>query len=358
LGTVVSVSDVHKTYRQRRPAKDIRGTLRALLRPPVETVQALAGVTFGVDAAEIVACAGPNGAGKSTLIKVLTGLLVPDRGIIRSLGVNPTGDRARYVGRIGVVFGQRTELWWDQPISASFEWRRVVWNISQDTYGRMLPIVCRTLGLDETWNTLARELSLGQRMRADLGLALLHEPEILFLDEPTLGLDVLAKRSILRLLKQINREQGTTIFVTSHDMGDLEQLAARAILINRGRIAFDGSFQQLRRAHGSQRRITIESPVATPPAIDAAHLVESRGEFHTYQYDAQRTPIQALLDTFAISAPIVDVESHPVPIDDVFADIYEGWQSEARVRSVPSPSPDRTASAVPDGSRGERDRPD
>ena len=149
--------------------------------------------------------------------------------------MDPVTERVRYVNHIGVVFGQRTELWSDHPVSASFEWKRVVWNIPRERYQRMVGTVKELLGLDEFYNSLARELSLGQRMRADLGLALLHEPEILFLDEPTLGLDVLAKRKVLQFVKELNRTRNVTVMVTSHDMADLEQLAARIVLIDHGR---------------------------------------------------------------------------------------------------------------------------
>src|SRR6185437_6459064 len=176
---------------------------------------------------EVVAYAGPNGAGKSTTVKLLSSLLAPDAGTVRVLGMDPVRDRVRYVNRIGVVFGQRTELWWDHPIAASFEWKRVVWNIARPRYERMLKLVRELLGLDDIFLTLARELSLGQRMRADLGLALLHEPELLLLDEPTLGLDVLARRRILSFIKELNRADGVTVVVTSHDMAELEQLAGR-----------------------------------------------------------------------------------------------------------------------------------
>src|SRR5919106_1739269 len=192
--SVVELVAVRKVYRQRQRSERLGDVLRNLLRPTVREVEALRGIDLRIDRGEVVAYAGPNGAGKSTTVKLLSSLLAPDAGSVRVLGMDPVRDRTRYVGRIGVVFGQRTELWWDHPVAASFDWKRVVWNVPRDRYERMLGVVRELLGLDDIMNATARELSLGQRMRADLGLALLPEPEILLLDEPTLGLDVLARR--------------------------------------------------------------------------------------------------------------------------------------------------------------------
>src|SRR5918911_3104264 len=235
--SVVELVGVRKVYRQRQRSERLADVLTNLFRPTVREVEALRGIDLRIGRGEVVAYAGPNGAGKSTTVKLLSSLLTPDAGTVRVLGMDPVRERSRYVGRIGVVFGQRSELWWDQPVAASFEWKRVVWDVPRERYQRMSGFVRELLGLDEFFHALARELSLGQRMRADLGLALLHEPDVLFLDEPTLGLDVLAKRNILRAIKEINRERQVTVMVTSHDMSELEQLAGRIVLIDRGRLA-------------------------------------------------------------------------------------------------------------------------
>src|SRR6202011_974919 len=163
------------------------------------------------------------------------------------------------------VFGQRTELWWDHPVAASFDWKRVVWNIPRPRYERMLALLRELLGLDDIFHTTARELSLGQRMRADLGLALLHEPEILLLDEPTLGLDVLARRRILSFIRELNREREVSVVVTSHDMAELEQLAGRIVLLHQGQIAFDGDFTELRSLLSGRRVLTLETTSVEPP---------------------------------------------------------------------------------------------
>jgi ABC-2 type transport system ATP-binding protein len=341
---VVELDHVSKIYRQKQRSGQLRDVFRNLIHAPVRTVHALRDVSLRVARGEIVAYAGPNGAGKSTTVKLLSGLLAPDAGTVRVLGLDPIRDRTRYVSRIGVVFGQRTELWWDHPIAASFEWKRVVWDIPDARYARMLALVRELLGLDEFYNSLARELSLGQRMRADLGMALLHEPEMLFLDEPTLGLDVLAKRDMLRFVTDLNREHQITVMVTSHDMSDLEQLAGRVVMIHRGVIAFDGDFERLRREFADQRRLLIETSTGAAPVLTGAELVSSEGGRHEYVFDAARVKIAALLAEAGTQVQVVDVETHRAPIDDVIADIYERWQHESLQQRQPQPLAERITS--------------
>jgi ABC-2 type transport system ATP-binding protein len=303
MATVVELHGVHKSFRRRLRSATFAGLLRDVLHPRRETVTALRGIDLGVEAGEMVAYAGPNGAGKSTTIKLLAGLLAPDSGTVRSLGLDPVRDRVRYVGRIGVVFGQRTELWWDHPVAATFSWRKTVWNIPDDVYRRTLPMVRELLGLDPFWNASARELSLGQRMRADLALALVGEPRILFLDEPTIGLDVLVKQEVLEAIRTLNRERGVTVMVTSHDMSDLEELRARIVLINRGEIAYDGSFEDLRRRMGDRRRLVVQTDSTAAPALPGARHLGSEGTRHEYAFDAVAMPIQRLLAAAAARGP-------------------------------------------------------
>jgi len=323
---VVELRGVCKTFRQKQRSERLRDTVRSMFRPPIREVRALQQIDLQIRRGEIVAYAGPNGAGKSTTVKLLSGMLAPDTGTVRSLGMDPVRDRVRYVGKIGVVFGQRTELWMDHPIAASFEWKRVVWDIPRPRYERMRDLVKELLGLGEFFNSLTRELSLGQKMRAELGLALLHEPELLFLDEPTIGLDVLAKRTILGFIKDLNREQRVTVMLTSHDMAELEQLAGRIVMIDHGKIAFDGSFDRLRREVSDQRRLLLETSNGTPPALGGATLVRSEAGRHEYTFDATQTKIAALLEQATGQTQVLDVETHRAPIDEVIADIYRQWQ--------------------------------
>ncbi len=326
---VVELRGVCKTYRQRQRGTGASEILRGLLHPTFREVRALQDIDLQIRRGEIVAYAGPNGAGKSTTVKLLSGMLTPDAGTVRVLGLDPTRDRQRYVARIGVVFGQRTELWSDHPVSASFDWKRVVWDIPRERYDRMTGLVKELLDLTPFFNSLVRELSLGQRMRADLGLALLHEPDILFLDEPSLGLDVLAKRNILRFLKDINRERQMTVMVTSHDMAELEQLAGRIVMIAQGKIAYDGDFTRLRTRFADRRTLILQT--ASPgeqaaPQLNGAALTTSEAGRHEYTFDAAQTNVADLLAQASAQTHIVDIESRRAPIDDVIADIYEHWQ--------------------------------
>ncbi len=330
--TVVELSGVWKIYRVQQRSARLSDLARDLLRPRIRSVEALRGIDLTVRRGEVVAYAGPNGAGKSTTIKLLSGLLAPDRGRVRALGLDPVRDRVRYVGHISVVFGQRTELWWDHAVAASFEWKRVVWDIPRERYERMFDVVRKLLDLDEILTTTARELSLGQRMRADLAMALLTEPEVLLLDEPTLGLDVLARRRILEFIRELNRERGVTVIVTSHDMAELEQLAGRIVLLHRGEIAFDGAFSELRRHLTGQRVLTLETTTVAAPALRGATLVRSEAGRHEYTYDSRLAKLSDLLEDAAAQSEVLDVETHRPPIDDVVADLYEHW-----LRS-PSPS--------------------
>lgn len=327
--TVVELIGVSKVFYQRQRSEQLGEVFANLFRPRVKKVQALQDVDLSIRRGEVVAYAGPNGAGKSTTIKLLASLLSPDAGIVRSLGMDPVRDRVRYVGRIGVVFGQRTELWWDHPVAASFDWKRVVWDIPRERYDRMCGRLREMLDLEPIFHTLARELSLGQKMRAELGLALLHEPEILFLDEPTLGLDVLAKRRILEFIRELNREQRMTIMVTSHDMGDLEQLAGRIVMIHQGRIAFDGDFQRLRREVPDHRRLLLETASDQPPVLEGARYLTSEGNRHEFVYDAAQVRVATLLEQATAQGELSDVETHRAPLEDVIAEIYTRWQ-EAR----------------------------
>jgi ABC-2 type transport system ATP-binding protein len=324
--TAVELVGVSKTYRQKQRSERLRDVLKQMWKPHIREVKALQGVDLHIRRGEIVAYAGPNGAGKSTTVKLLAGLLAPDHGSVRALGMDPVRQRQAYVRRIGVVFGQRTELWSDHPVAASFEWKRVVWDIPRHRYEHMKGQLIEVLGLGEFFQSLTRELSLGQKMRAELGLALLHEPEILFLDEPTLGLDVLAKRMILDFIKELNARQHTTIMVTSHDMAELEQLAGRIVMVDHGTLAFDGSFSRLRQDVSDRRRLLLETNSETAPALAGATLITSEANRHEYVFDAATTRIADLLEQAASQAQVLDVETHRAPIDEVIADIYRKWR--------------------------------
>lgn len=255
--SAVKLSGVTKIFTQWQRDNTGKGLLRNLLKPEKRVITALDRVSFEIKKGEFVAYAGPNGAGKSTTMKLLAGMLIPTDGSISVLGLSPQKQRCALMRHLGVLFGNRTELWWDHPVIQSFEWKKVVWDIPDEIYRKNLAMVTELLDLGGLLKTFARELSLGQRMRADLAMLLLHSPTLILLDEPTLGLDVMAKRQMIHFLKQLNEQAGTTIVVTSHDMDDLEEMAQRILLLSNGKIAFDGSFAALRDELGCTRKAVV-----------------------------------------------------------------------------------------------------
>ena len=247
--TVVELKDVTKRFRRLRSG--------GLFRREYEDIYALSHVNLTVKRGEFLAYAGPNGAGKSTTFKLLCGMLAPNEGETKLFGLNPIKDRIAVMKRTGVLFGNRSELWWDHPVRSSFEWKREVWNIPKADYEARLERLISEMHIGDFMDAFARELSLGQRMCANLALTLLHEPELVLLDEPTLGLDVLAKRDLIQELKRINHERGVTVVVTSHDMDDLRDMASRLVLIHQGVIRYDGDFSTL-----SSHRADFETVIA------------------------------------------------------------------------------------------------
>lgn len=333
------IDNVTKQYSQWQRSGHARDILKNMLHPQKRIITALDHLSFEVAPGEFVAYAGANGAGKSTTIKILSGILSPSEGTVSVSGLSPVTDRIELMRHIGVLFGQRTELWWDHPIITSFEWKKEVWGIPEDIYKKNLSLVTELLDLEDILRTFARELSLGQRMRADIGMLLLHAPSVIFLDEPTLGLDVLAKQQMIHFLKEINRECGTTIVVTSHDMDDLEEMAQRIILLNKGQIAFDGNFDKLRNTAGACSRIvvTMKNPdskrqsltsdkALTAPTIPGLQLLSSNEGICEYEFNRSQTGIHEVLGNLAGFQGIEDVEIRRAPIEDVIARLYLSWK--------------------------------
>lgn len=321
------IDNIIKEYCQWQRSGNVRDIIKNLIRPEKRVVTALDRISLQINKGEFVAYAGANGAGKSTTIKILSGILMPTSGTVSVLGLNPARDRIRLMRRIGVLFGQRTELWWDHPVLSSFEWKKEVWNIPDSTYRRNLEMVTELLDLSDILKTFARELSLGQRMRADIAMLLLHSPELIFLDEPTLGLDVLAKQQMIRFLKKMNQENKTTVVVTSHDMDDLEEMAQRMILINKGKIAFDGNFDQLRNVMGGFYRILLTTKSEVPPlSLPGMKLLKTQNGVHEYELDRNILEIHKVMELLSGYPQILDMEIKKAPIEDVVANLYLSWR--------------------------------
>ncbi len=242
---MIEVSHLRKTFRIAKRNAGFSQAAKALFHKEYEEIHALEDVSFTIKEGEMVGYIGPNGAGKSSTIKILSGVLTPDSGTCFINGRIPWKDRVAHVREIGVVFGQRSQLWWDVPVIDSMELLKEIYSIPQDVYEGSLSQLTELLDLGELLRTPARQLSLGQRMRCEIAASLLHRPKLLFLDEPTIGLDAVSKLAVRKFIRQINQERRTTVILTTHDMQDIEALASRVILIGKGRILLDGSFQDI-----------------------------------------------------------------------------------------------------------------
>jgi ABC-2 type transport system ATP-binding protein len=257
----IEVSNLVKTYRIAQGESGLSGSLKGLFHRKYRVIRALDGISLSIKPGELVGYIGPNGAGKSTTVKVLSGILVPDSGSCRVNGRIPWEDRKSHVARIGTVFGQKTQLWWDLPVKESFDLLKEIYRVPGERYRLVLGELSELFNLAELYKTPVRQLSLGQRMRCDMAAALLHEPDTLFLDEPTIGLDAVAKLTLRRLIKQINEDKGVTVILTTHDMDDVEALCRRVLLIGHGKILRDGTVDDLRHAYEDGSSVVLEEVI-------------------------------------------------------------------------------------------------
>ena len=290
---MIEAEGLSKTFRVARRRPGLLGGLRNIVDPQVRTVQAVQDLSLHVERGEMIGLVGPNGAGKSTTIKMLTGILMPTGGYMRVAGLNPLHQRRELASRIGVVFGQRSQLWWDLPLIDSLQLLRYLYRVPEKRHSDNLARLRKMLDLDEFLDTPVRQLSLGQRMRGDLAAALLHDPELLYLDEPTIGLDVVAKARIREFLLAINAEQGVTVLLTTHDMDDVETLCPRMLIIDHGRKLYDGTVVELRERFGGERKlIAVLDPVEVAALPQDAKgqpvLSELPGGVHQVQAEAPR----------------------------------------------------------------------
>jgi len=312
---LIDVRDLERTFVVRKRAGGMRRT-----RTDVRAVHDL---TFSIEPGEMVGYIGPNGAGKSTTIKMLTGILVPTAGHLRVGGLEPSRHRTDLARRIGVVFGQRTTLWWDLPLHDSFELLQKIYRIPADRYRANLAEYVELLDLGNLLDTPVRQLSLGQRMRGDITAALLHDPEILYLDEPTIGLDVISKGRLREFLRSLNSERGTTLLLTTHDLQDIEALCGRVMVIDRGTLVFDGSLSALHALGGAGRTLVVDlidegPPIEVPGAT--VRKVEGPRQWLSFPADASAAPVVAAV---AASYAVADLSIQEPAIEDVIRQLYD-----------------------------------
>ncbi|MGO4734156.1 ABC transporter ATP-binding protein [Paenibacillus sp. 2KB_22] len=299
--------------------------LRTLFSRETVSKEAVRDISFDIGPGEFVGYIGPNGAGKSTTIKMLTGILHPTSGEVRLDGMNPHQDRRRTVGRLGVVFGQRSQLWWDLPVKDSYDILAEMYGVRTEDKKKRLSQFAELLDLESFWATPVRKLSLGQRMRADLAASMLHDPELLFLDEPTIGLDVNAKRNIRQFLRTLNEEFGKTILLTTHDMDDIEQLCSRVMVINHGQLTYDGSIPSLRDTIGLPTliRVTYRGSFLMPDTIPSAiQITGVEGQIVTVEVNRKEWSTMDILKQLEQWGEIEDVEMKEPDFEDIIHRVY------------------------------------
>ena len=322
--SLIEVENLRKTFRVAARRSGRFAAVKTLLAREYREVCAVDGVSFALDSGEMVGYIGPNGAGKSTTIKMLTGILVPSSGRIEIDGRVPHQQRVAHVRQIGVVFGQRTQLWWDLPTIDSFELLRHIYRIPLEHWRTRMHEFTELLELGPFLETPVRQLSLGQRMRADLAAALLHEPKILFLDEPTIGLDVVAKERIRQFLQRINHDRGVTVILTTHDLEDITRLCQRVVLIDHGHVIYDGGIEQLRARFGHSRTLVVDldEDVHTLE-VPRAELVRREGPRAWLRFERDATTAAALIAEVAARYRVRDLTLEEPAIEGIVRGIYE-----------------------------------
>lgn len=321
---VIEVHNLVKEYVISKKEKGFRGALKSLFLPDKTTIRGVDGISFTIEKGEIVGYIGPNGAGKSTTIKMLTGILHPTSGTIKVCGISPQEDRKAVVRKLGVVFGQRTQLYWDLRLGESFELLRRIYQIDQAAYEETLAVLSDVLKLNDFIDTPVRQLSLGQRMRGDLAAAMLHSPDVLFLDEPTIGLDTEAKHAIRNFIMDINRNRGVTVILTTHDLDDVEQLCSRLVVVNHGTIVEDGPIQSIIGKLTPKRLLVIE---LQEPSYDLSHpaaeIVKQDGLTIWYQFEKTKITASELISDLSRKLTIQDLSVQEPDIEDAIREVYK-----------------------------------
>jgi ABC-2 type transport system ATP-binding protein len=322
--SIIEVRELRKHFRVPVRKTGRLAAMRTLFSLKRTSTIAVDGVTFSIDKREMVGYVGPNGAGKSTTIKMLTGILAPSSGEVKVLGLVPQRDRTQLARQIGVVFGQKTQLWWDVPVIESLRLLKEIYQIPTTTYQANLELFDELLDLREFQDTPVRQLSLGQRMRSDLVAALLHNPDILFLDEPTIGMDVVAKDRFRFFLHQLNSQRQVTVLLTTHDMSDIEKICDRMMIIDRGRIIYDGAIEGMRERFIPYRVLVVDFADGVPELkSDQAELVEQEGRRARFRFDRRRVSASDLIADLASKHPVRDISVEEPEIEAIVREIYK-----------------------------------
>lgn len=323
----IKVCNITKTFKVAKRNSGVKAALKSFFKRDYQYIDAVSDISFEIKKGEIVGYIGPNGAGKSTTIKMLSGILLPTRGKVLVNDLDPFKDRKKYVSKIGVVFGQRSQLTWDIPAEDTFDLLRDIYNLDNLNYQETKDNLVKMLKLEDIIKKPVRTLSLGERMRCEIAASLLHKPEILFLDEPTIGLDAFSKKIVRNFIKKINKEDNVTVILTTHDMSDIETLAKRIILIGNGKILYDGSLLALKNKYGSYKNIIIK----TNDKIDKLSLKgiineSKREDTYNYVIDSKILSISKFLNKITKEYNVYDIEIENENIDDIILKLYEDYK--------------------------------
>jgi len=336
--SLIHIKSLSKHFKILNRREGLGGAFRDLFSGSYRTVEAVADISFDIEAGEIVGYIGPNGAGKSTTIKMMTGILKPTGGVIQVNGLAPYENRIRQAQIMGVVFGQRTQLWWDLPVIESFKILKEIYKVDQTTFDKHMGLFNELVGLNALYSQQVRTLSLGQRMLCDIAASFLHNPQVVFLDEPTIGLDISVKAKIRSLIKTLNSERNTTIILTTHDLGDVEALCQRIIIIDKGKILYDGDIKRVNALFGAYRTLKLQIDNFTEATLQtlkdkltecfgAGHgiTVAETEEFWTdVTIDQARTPLSDVLSFVMKNFQVIDVRIVEISMENVVRKVYDG----------------------------------
>lgn len=324
---MIEVKSISKSFKVSKRNAGIYSAIKSLFNPKYSIVKALDDVSFNIGEGEIVGYIGPNGAGKSTTIKIISGILVPDKGKCDILGVTPWKNRIEHVKNIGVVFGQRSQLWWDVPVIDSYNLLKDIYKIPDKDFKDNIELLTSTLDLSSILTTPVRQLSLGQRMRCEIAASLLHNPKILFLDEPTIGLDAVSKIAVRNFIKTINKEKNVTVILTTHDMSDIEALAERIILIGKGKILLDGTLTNLKNKFATHKTLTVDFKESNKDInIDGTTLLYKSKERLTLSVDLSKVKVSKVISLLSKEVDILDLSVDSRPIEEIIIELYKEYQ--------------------------------
>lgn len=323
---MISLQNVNKTFRVAKRQAGFARAVKALFSREYELVRALDDISFTIRDGEMVGYIGPNGAGKSTTIKIMCGILTPESGVCDIHGRTPWKERVAHVQGIGVVFGQRSQLWWDVPVIDSFELIRDMYKVNEKMYRHNLDELTALLDLSEILKTPARSLSLGQRMRCEIAASLLHNPRTLFLDEPTIGLDAVSKIAVRQFIKKLNAEHGTTVILTTHDMQDIEALTERILLIGKGRILLDGSLEELKKRSSARKTLVVEYSGNVPEICEGMTIAQAKDSRLVIALDPSVLPVSEAISRLGAQTELLDVSVSGITAEELVAALYKEYR--------------------------------